>query len=80
MPSPSASKYEIAANKARVLRETAMIPQVRSTLSRNEIQIYYHSSLATFVAAWEAYIEVGSFFVQLISVSYSAISASNFSM
>jgi hypothetical protein len=57
VPSPSASKYEIAANKARVLRETAMIPQLRSTLSQSEIQIYYHSSLATFVAAWEAYIE-----------------------
>lgn len=56
MPSPAALKYQIAAQKARILRDTATDPRLRPILN-SQAQVYYHSALATFVAAWEAYIE-----------------------
>lgn len=56
MPSPAALKYDRAVQKARVLRNTATDPRLRP-ISHSQVQIYYHSALATFVAAWEAYIE-----------------------
>ena len=56
MASPAALKYDIAAQKARVLRLTATDPRLQP-ISHSQTQVYYHSALATFVAAWEAYIE-----------------------
>ncbi|BAY93363.1 MULTISPECIES: HEPN domain-containing protein [unclassified Tolypothrix] len=56
MPSPAALKYDIAAQKARVLRDTAIDPRLRPILN-SQTQVYYHSALAMFVAGWEAYIE-----------------------
>lgn len=56
MPSPAALEYNIAAQKARILRETATDPRLRP-ISHSKTQVYYHSALATFVAGWEAYIE-----------------------
>ncbi|MGK7877331.1 MAG: HEPN domain-containing protein [Xenococcaceae cyanobacterium] len=55
MPSPAALKYESESSKARILRETATDPRLRP-MSRRQIQVYYHSALAAFVAAWDAYI------------------------
>ncbi len=56
MPSPAALRYHIAVQKACVLRDTATDPRLRPILN-TQIQIYYHSALATFVAGWETYIE-----------------------
>ncbi|HBE21401.1 MAG TPA: hypothetical protein DEG17_23540 [Cyanobacteria bacterium UBA11149] len=56
MPSPAALAYNIAAKKARILRETATDTRLRP-ISHSQTQVYYHSALATLVAAWEAYIE-----------------------
>ena len=56
MPSPAALRYDKAAHKARVLRDTATDPRLRPILN-SQTQVYYHSALATFVAGWEAYIE-----------------------
>lgn len=55
MPSPAAFKYKIASNTARTLRETATDPRLHP-ISRSQTQVYYHSALAAFVAAWDAYI------------------------
>jgi len=55
VPSPAALKYQNESNKARILRETATDPRLRP-ISRSDTQVYYHSALATFVAAWDAYI------------------------
>lgn len=55
MPSPAALKYKILSNTARTLRETATDPRLHP-ISRSQTQIYYHSALAAFVAAWDAYI------------------------
>jgi len=55
VPSPAALKYKILSNTARTLRETATDPRLHP-ISRSQTQIYYHSALAAFVAAWDAYI------------------------
>ncbi|AFY80134.1 HEPN domain-containing protein [Oscillatoria acuminata] len=55
MPSPAALKYQSASNTARILRQTASDPRLQP-ISRNQTQVYYHSALAAFVAAWDAYI------------------------
>jgi RiboL-PSP-HEPN len=54
--SPSAIKYQSAVVKARILRDTATDPRLGS-MTVDKTQVYYHASLAVFVAAWEAYIE-----------------------
>lgn len=55
MPSPAAIKYQTASEQARILRSTATDPRLRP-ISRSQTQVYYHSALAAFVAAWDAYI------------------------
>ena len=55
MPSPAALKYKILSNTGRTLRETATDPRLHP-ISRSQTQVYYHSALAAFVAAWDAYI------------------------
>ncbi|NES24107.1 MAG: hypothetical protein F6K41_35655 [Symploca sp. SIO3E6] len=55
MPSPAAVKYGLASKKAQILRQTATDIRLRP-VSRNQAQVYYHSALAAFVAAWDAYI------------------------
>ena len=52
MPSPAAIKYELARQRASVLRNAAN----SHSLSRDQTQVYYHASLAAIVAAWDAYI------------------------
>lgn len=56
MPSPAAIQYQSSAAKSRILRATATDPRL-SPVSVDQAQVYYHSALASFVAAWEAYIE-----------------------
>lgn len=55
MSSPAAIKYQRECNKARILRKTATDLRLRP-ISRQETQVYYHSALTAFVAAWDAYI------------------------
>ena len=55
MPSSSASKYAVAIARAQTLRQAATDRRLRPK-SQDEIQIYYHASLAVCVAAWDAYI------------------------
>ena len=55
MPSPAASKYITATERVRTLRKTATDRRLRP-ISHDEIQVYYHSALAAYVAAWEAYV------------------------
>jgi hypothetical protein len=56
VPSPAALKYDLVAQKARILRDTATDIRLRPILN-SHTQIYYHSALAMFVAGWETYIE-----------------------
>jgi hypothetical protein len=53
MPSPAAIKYELAKQRASILRNAANT----HSLSRNHTQVYYHAALAAIVAAWDAYIK-----------------------
>ena len=55
MPSPAALRYKSLSNTARILRETATDSRLHP-ISRSQTQVYYHSALAAFVAAWDAYI------------------------
>ena len=55
MPSPAASKYITATERVRTLRKTATDRRLRP-ISNDETQVYYHSALAAYVAAWEAYV------------------------
>ncbi len=55
MSSPAASKYTIAAGRLQTLRRAATNRRLRP-MSQEEIQVYYHASLAAYVATWEAYI------------------------
>lgn len=54
MPSPAAIKYFNYLQKAKILRDLANDRRVRSTSPR--IEICRHASLATQVAAWDAYV------------------------
>jgi hypothetical protein len=56
VPSPAKIKYQLAASKAQVLRDTATDKRLQP-ISKLQIQVYYHSALASYVAAWEAYAE-----------------------
>ena len=56
MSSPAASKYITAAGRLQTLRKAATDKRLRS-ISQEEIQFYYHASLAAYVAAWNAYIK-----------------------
>ncbi len=55
MPSPAALRYKSLSNTAQILRETATDSRLHP-ISRSQTQVYYHSALAAFVAAWDAYI------------------------
>ena len=55
MASPAALEYLSAAERIQALRKAATDKHLRSTLSPDEIQVYYHAALAAYVAAWEAY-------------------------
>ena len=55
MSSPAASKYLIAASHIQTLRKAATDKHFRPML-HDEVQVYYHASLAAYVAAWNAYI------------------------
>ena len=55
MSSPAALKYITAAGRIQTLRKAATNRRLRP-ISHDEIQVYYHASLAAYVAAWEAYI------------------------
>ncbi len=55
MSSPAALKYMIAAGRLQTLRRAATNRRLRP-MSQEEIQVYYHASLAAYVATWEAYI------------------------
>jgi hypothetical protein len=56
MPSPPSAKYQQAANKAKILRDTATDSRLGS-LPEYQTQVYYHSALAAYVAGWEVYVE-----------------------
>ena len=55
MSSPAASKYITDAGCIQTLRKTATDLRLRP-MSYDEIQVYYHSALVAYVAAWEAYV------------------------
>ena len=55
MSSPAALKYITATDRILTLRKAATDGRLRP-MSQDEIQVYYHASLAAYVAAWEAYI------------------------
>ena len=56
MPSPAALKYRTTVERIQTLRRTATDKRLRP-MSRDEIQVYYHASLTSYVAAWNAYID-----------------------
>ena len=56
MSSPAASRYMTAAGHIRTLCKAATDGRLRPML-QEEIQVYYHASLAAYVAAWNAYIK-----------------------
>jgi hypothetical protein len=66
MPSPAASKFHRSAARARVLREVMRDPRLRP-LSQVGAQSFAHASLATLVAAWDAYLN------ELVKNFYSEI-------
>jgi len=56
MPSPAGFKFSSAAERAILLR--VLVKQGRTrALSRGDLQLYYHASLAANVAAWDAYVK-----------------------
>ena len=55
MSSPAALKYITATDRIQTLRKAATDKRLRP-MSQDEIQVYYHASLAAYVAAWDAYI------------------------
>jgi len=55
MPSPASLMYDRESNKAQILRQTATDKRLRP-MSRIQTQVYYHAALASYVAAWDAYI------------------------
>ena len=56
MPSPAALKYRTTVERIQTLRRTATDKRLRPML-RDEIQVYYHAALTSYVAAWNAYID-----------------------
>ena len=56
MPSPAALKYTASANRIQTLRRAATDRRLRP-MSQDEIQVYYHAALTSYVAAWNAYID-----------------------
>lgn len=56
MPSPAALKYRTTVERIQTLRRTATDKRLRP-MSRDEIQVYYHAALTSYVAAWNAYID-----------------------
>lgn len=56
MSSPAALKYITATDRLQTLRKAATDGRLRPML-QEEIQVYYHASLAAYVAAWNAYIK-----------------------
>ena len=56
MPSPAALKYTASTNRIQTLRKTATDKRLRP-MSHDEIQVYYHAALTSYVAAWNAYID-----------------------
>lgn len=55
MPSPAATKYRTAAERARVLLATGNDRRLRP-MTNLQVQAFLHASLASNVAAWDAYI------------------------
>ena len=55
MSSPAALKYTASANRMQTLRRAATDRRLRP-MSHDEIQVYYHAALTSYVAAWNAYI------------------------
>lgn len=77
MPSTAAEKFYEGLGRASFLRETASIRQLYRTPNQQR-QIYYHASLASSVAAWDAYINniINEFFsvtTKAIQPDYHAI-------
>ena len=70
MSSPAALKYITAAGRIQTLRKTATDRRLRPMLY-DEIQVYYHASLAAYVATWNAYIS------DLVSTFYDVIADSS---
>ena len=56
MSSPAALKYIASANRIQTLRRAATDRRLRP-MSHDEIQVYYHAALTSYVAAWNAYID-----------------------
>ena len=56
MSSPAALKYTVSANRIQTLRRAATDRRLRP-MSHDEIQVYYHAALTSYVAAWNAYID-----------------------
>ncbi len=56
MPSPAALKYTDSANRIQTLRRAATDRRLRP-MSHDEIQVFYHAALTSYVAAWNAYID-----------------------
>ncbi len=56
MPSPAALRYRTTVERIQTLRSTATDKRLRP-MSRDEIQVYYHAALTSYVAAWNAYID-----------------------
>ena len=70
MPSPAASKYMTASGRIQTLRKMATDRRLRP-MPHDEIQVYYHASLAAYVATWKAYIS------NLVSDFYDVIADSS---
>lgn len=56
MSSPAALKYTVSANRIQTLRRAATDRRLRP-MSHDEIQVYYHAALTSYVAAWNVYID-----------------------
>lgn len=66
MPSPAANAFDLAAQRGRTLSALAANPNLRP-LSRSDRRVYLHASLASYVAAWESYVErvAANFFTEI---------------
>jgi hypothetical protein len=76
MPSPAATRYQVAAQRASVLLATGNDQRLRPMTS-SQVQAYLHASLASSVASWDAYIHnlVNDFFRETTNPSVASFQA-----
>ncbi len=69
MPSPAATVFKAMLSRAATFSSLAQDPRLRP-LARNDSRLYLHAALASYVAAWESYIErlITNFFTESFDI------------